>query len=87
MTSVVLGDDAPEGGWGEGDCDCAIVAAESRNITKGNRSFIALISIQYEHGGHQGRGEMRQAAAAVRKALAKRLAFISMPLTVHRSES
>ena len=49
MTAVVLGEDAPEGGWGEGDVDCAIAAAaESKNIMKGNSSFIALISIQFD---------------------------------------
>jgi hypothetical protein len=45
MTAVTLGDSTPDGGWAEGDWDCATDASANADITKGKIWFIDLTSI------------------------------------------
>jgi hypothetical protein len=43
ITSVVLGDGTPEGGWDAGNWDCAKDTAGSRDIRRGNNSFMVYL--------------------------------------------
>src|SRR5262245_48247306 len=40
ITSVVLGDGASEGGWADGDCDCATAASGYAERMNGSKNFI-----------------------------------------------
>src|SRR5262245_35480742 len=40
ITSVVLGDGALEGGWADGDCDCATAANGYAERINGSKSFM-----------------------------------------------